>query len=313
MANLIPDPNFTGTGNPTFWETYFSELNYDAPSNDYNFSKGVNLPPNNTQTVTYVRAFFRNIPTTDNYYFKIYVYAINPQPNSLIIDIGGNDTQYTPQSGWNYYTIPPITFVNQNFYITISNQTNPTTNTKLFLTDAYFGTSNEYCFNKGTKILCIVDDIEQYIPIEQLKNGDLVKTYLHGYRKIDNVMRSIFKNDTSYFQKSMYKMSKRDNMLDDLIVTGGHSILVDSYDSDEVKNEHKHLFGGELDPIDDKFLLLAGKSKLFEQIQGDELFDIYHLCLEGDTPEHDKRYGIWANGVLTESTYKKIIYDVLNK
>ena len=42
------------------------------------------------------------------------------------------------------------------------------------------------CFNQGTKILCCNKNLkEEYISIENLKKGDLVKTYKHGYKKID--------------------------------------------------------------------------------------------------------------------------------
>jgi len=36
-----------------------------------------------------------------------------------------------------------------------------------------------------TKILCLNKDLqEEYSPIENLRKGDLVKSYKHGYRKI---------------------------------------------------------------------------------------------------------------------------------
>jgi len=179
--------------------------------------------------------------------------------------------------------------------------------------NVYIGESSQYCFGKGTKILCLnKNNEEEYVAIEKLDvDNHLVKTYKHGYRKIHKVVHSLFKNDVSSFLKSMYRMPKHGDMTDDLIVTGGHSILVDNYETEEIKTHHRHLFGGELDPIDDKHLLLAGQTPLFEQIQGNELFDIYHIALEGDHENHDSRYGIWANGVLTESTYKKVIYKMI--
>lgn len=42
------------------------------------------------------------------------------------------------------------------------------------------------CFNEGTKILCLNKKLEEeYIAIENLRKGDLVKSYKHGYIKID--------------------------------------------------------------------------------------------------------------------------------
>lgn len=165
------------------------------------------------------------------------------------------------------------------------------------------------CFNKGTNILCLNSNNEEvYIPVEQLKSGDLVKTYANGYKKIDTISHTTLKNNVNVFTQCMYVMPKQNDMTDDLIVTGGHSILVDNYESEQVKNHHKRLFGG-LDLIDNKYLLLAGQTSLFKQITDDQVYDIYHLCLEGENENEDRRYGIWANGVLTESTYKSIIYN----
>lgn len=295
-----------------------AQLNVTVPySPDYDFQNQKGGKLNGNHIICDLFIPLEDIIDETYYYFKIYIYSSSESQqfdimmrdveNFGVADGNISRVSYELRSGWQTISVEGFTFINHYGTSTIDlvNYLG-----EIYVTNAYLGTSSEYCFNRGTKILCLVDNIDKYIPIEQLKKGDLVKTYLHGYRKIDSLMHSVFKNNINDFKKSMYVMPKKNDMTDDLIITGGHSILVDSYDSEEVKNEHKHLFG-ELDPIDDKFLLLAGKSTLFNQIQGDNLFDIYHLCLEGDTPEHDRRFGIWANGVLTESTYKKIIYDVI--
>ncbi len=176
-----------------------------------------------------------------------------------------------------------------------------------YITDIYIGTSSSYCFNKGTEILCMRDNSEKYIPIESInKDSDLVKSYKHGYKKIEGIYHSLFKNNVNDYKNSMYIMKKQENMTNDLIVTGGHSILVDNYKTDKIERKHKKTFGSKLDPIDDKKLLLAGFSDSFTQIKGDDIYDIYHIVLEGEDGK-SKRYGIWANGVLTESAYKNIL------
>ncbi len=184
-----------------------------------------------------------------------------------------------------------------------------------YLTDVYIGSdSSVLCFNKGTKILSLRDGIEMYIPIEELdKEKDLVKTYLNGFKKISGVKHMILNNNPEDFTSCMYIMEKQRDMIDDLVVSGGHSILEDSYESTEAEKMHKELFGGEIEKIDNKVLVLAGKSSKFKQIKNKEIFDIYHIALEGENDKNeDKRYGIWANGVLTESTYKKVLYKSLN-
>ena len=188
-------------------------------------------------------------------------------------------------------------------------ESNATTNTiwKINLTTP--------CFNKGTKILCLNSMMkEEYIPIENLKKGDLVKSYLHGYRRIDSIGSNKMINNPEHFNLSMYKMEKTDTngLTEDLIVTGGHSILVD--DLGDNYKENKIRFNGTIPKIDDKFLLLSAVSKEFTQLTDTDEYIYYHLVLENNG-NNDERFGIWANGILTESmskNYFKIIEQTLH-
>jgi hypothetical protein len=48
-------------------------------------------------------------------------------------------------------------------------------------------TINATCFKEGTKILGLNDHhIEEYIPVEQLRKGTLVKTFSQGYKPVHN-------------------------------------------------------------------------------------------------------------------------------
>ena len=59
----------------------------------------------------------------------------------------------------------------------------------IYFAGADYSTSDVFCFNKGTKILCMNQPLEdEYIPIENLNIGDFVKTYKHGYRKVSRVV-----------------------------------------------------------------------------------------------------------------------------
>ena len=153
------------------------------------------------------------------------------------------------------------------------------------------------CFNEGTKILCFNKNLqEEYISIENLKKGDLVKTYKHGYRRIDLIGKNVMVNNPDNSKKCMYKMVKTDKncLLEDLIITGGHSILVDDpILLGKTKKIHK---------VDDKYLLLSSISKDFIKLTNNNLYTYWHLTLESD--DDNQRFGIWANGLLTETTYK---------
>jgi hypothetical protein len=162
------------------------------------------------------------------------------------------------------------------------------------------------CFNEGTKILYLNKKMkDDYIPIEKLRKGDFIKTYKHGYRKIDLIGRNILINNPAIYKNCMYKMVKTETngLMEDLIVTGGHSILVDSMTEEE--NElNEQLFWGEVPMIDKKYLLLAAVSTHFEQIKNKKPYVYYHLVLDNEDDD-EARYGIWANGILTETPSKE--------
>ena len=64
------------------------------------------------------------------------------------------------------------------------------------------------CFNQGTKILCLNKDSleEEYKSIETLRKGDLVKTYLHGYKKIHLIGKNNMRNNPTEPLNCMYVM-----------------------------------------------------------------------------------------------------------
>ena len=311
MANLVLNSEFT-TDLTNWTGTNATQVSGQS---------GLGAPVNTAVDLGDSGSMTQNItvPTGTTYVrYYVWISTDSSDADEFNFGVGANSDPDAPYTGTtnglvaNEYVARTYSFSGDGTTQTLSfNATAVSAGISYRVTSIYVGTSSSYCFNKGTKILCLKDNVEQYIPIEKLQKGNIVKTYLHGYRKIDSLMHSLFKNNVNEFTKSMYIMPKQGDMIDDLIVTGGHSILVDEYESEHIKNQHRHLFGGELDPIDDKQLLLASQSSKFKQLEGDDFYDIYHLCLEGETEEHDRRYGVWANGILTESTYKKIIYNIL--
>ena len=165
-------------------------------------------------------------------------------------------------------------------------------------------TTSPSCYNEGTKILCLNKNLEEeYIPIENLRKGDLVKTFKHGYRKIVLIGKKSMMNNPKKFTACMYKMVKTDDngLIEDLIVTGLHGILVNELGN--YKEENDKIFGS-TPMIDDKYLLLCAVSNDFIELEDTNLYTYYHLVLECDEGEDDKRFGVWANGVLSESTPK---------
>jgi hypothetical protein len=162
--------------------------------------------------------------------------------------------------------------------------------------------SDPSCYNEGTKILCLNKNLEEeYIPIENLRKGDLVKSYKHGYRKIDLIGKNTVVNNPEKFN-CMYEMKKTDEngLIEDLIITGGHAILID--DLGFFKEENDKLFGS-TQMIDDKYLLLASVSDQFVKLVNIIPYTYYHFILENNG-SIDERFGVWANGILTETPSK---------
>ena len=164
------------------------------------------------------------------------------------------------------------------------------------------------CFNEGTKILCLNKNFEEeYVPIENLRKGDIVKSFKHGYRKIDLIGKRTMMNNPNKCKECMYKMEKTEmnGLIEDLIVTGGHSILVDNLGNYE--EENKKLLEG-IQQIDNKYLLLAAVSNEFVKLENTNLYTYYHFTLENNN-NTDERFGVWANGILAEITSEKLFFE----
>ena len=138
------------------------------------------------------------------------------------------------------------------------------------------------------------NDTEVYKKICELKVGDTVKTYKHGYKNIKLI--NSFKYNPAYTKRSkrlLYKMKDHD-----VIVTGKHGFLVDEVTTEEIQITKK--CGTTIRYIDDKKVLPACASDKFEKITDDKDFELWHFVLEND--DESKNYGIYINdGVLSES------------
>jgi photosystem II stability/assembly factor-like uncharacterized protein len=154
-------------------------------------------------------------------------------------------------------------------------------------------TTSPLCYEENTLILVSENEEEVYKKVSELKVGDLVKTYKQGYKKI-NLLRSF-----------SYKPLDRNNELNLLykhkengvILTAGHSILVDELTEQEKLNNIKYSFS---QTIEDKKLLLACSSDKFEKIDDDQEYHLYHFSLESDEPK--AHFGVYINdGILSES------------
>jgi hypothetical protein len=158
-----------------------------------------------------------------------------------------------------------------------------------------FGSQEIPCFDQSTKILCKVGDGDQYVSICKLKEGDLVKTYKHGYRAIQKIKTSTqMFNMGGDYKHSMFRMMKKGDMIDDLLVTGRHGILLNDLSTHITYTSRTRPAKS---MIDDKCLLTAAYCNQFIPETDVKEYTIYHLALQGE----QRRYGIYANGVLMET------------
>ena len=154
------------------------------------------------------------------------------------------------------------------------------------------------CFNKGTQILTV----DGYKRIENLKTGDLVKTLKHGYKPVVFIARKEIYHaalEEQRFKDQLYKYDKNvmDGLFEDLVLTGGHSILVDKLN--ETQQEQTKTYWNDLLKTEGKYRLLSVLDKRATVYQPEGNYTVYHFTLENE--DADANYGVYANGVLVES------------
>ena len=174
-------------------------------------------------------------------------------------------------------------------------------------------TFNYPCFLKGSKILCLKDNTEVYLPIESLNRGDLVKTLLNDYVPIKVIGSSVIKYDPSlelHIKDKLFLLSKDcyPELFEDLVLTGAHSILVDEI-TEEQRNKTIEILG-EVYVTDRKYRLMAcvDDKTLEYSYKTDQT--IWHLALENDN--YYGNYGIYANGLLVESVSIRYMLELSN-
>jgi hypothetical protein len=252
-----------------------------------------------------------------------YVFLVNSVTRGLL-SIGASQETATPWSLSNktintgntaYWTPPKEASGSTNAFMVavqdaVGNESSPNVQVEVILSAAP-------CFKKGTKILC---ENDMYIPIEKLKIGDLVKTYKHGYQKIimsAQIMR-VHNNSCDDIENRInqlytYSCKKNPKLIEDLHLTGGHSLLLNKLTKDESNDMKQIPWTDDEFVVEDKYKLLACfSSKLC--IATEQNVEIYHFTLE--PPENAKPsyvYGIYANGILAESCSKGAMEEALGK
>lgn len=158
------------------------------------------------------------------------------------------------------------------------------------------------CFLEGSKILCQVDGVDVYLPIETIKTGTLVKTNLDGYKKVELIGKGDIKNpgNDERTENRLYKCTPKNypELKEDLYITGCHSILVDRLTDLQRELTIKHVT--RIFVTSNKYRLVAYIDERAEPWNSEGIYTIWHLALENNNEKMN--YGIYANGgLLVES------------
>jgi len=220
-----------------------------------------------------------------------------------------------PSSNFAYDGISPSQFVFSNLTFTIGG-----TKTQVTLTGQTSGVSINYyldvtsgpgpgpsCFMENTKILTS----KGYIPIENIRKGDLIKTVNDGYIPVNMIGKTKLYNSGNNLRskEKLYLCTpeKYIELTEDLIITGCHAILVDEFEND-IQKEHTIEAYGKLYETDYKYRLPACVDHRAVPYDKEGVFNIWHLALDHDN--YYMNYGIYANGLLVETCSKRYLKEL---
>jgi len=169
-------------------------------------------------------------------------------------------------------------------------------------TEYYYLYPSAPCFLEGSTILCEIDGIEKYIPVEELKAGTLVKTSLDGYKPVVLIGKGLMQNpgNNERTENRLYKCSTSNypELKEDLYITGCHSIL--EFPISEKQNEAIIKQLGKLYVTDKKYRLMAYIDERAEPWNSEGSYTIWHFALENT--DDGLNYGVYANGGLLVET-----------
>ena len=321
---------------------YYSISMYNGPSvffSGYFFTQGKTITAM-YETVGGITNFSNNLlvtpltpytnqgidANTGNLSYDLFTYTINGAyvENDLIVDnVYGSANGTYPGFTLNGVALTSMTYFNLPGRPTVYNfgVSSLTPSTTYFVYDSY----NQYYSGDFTAVItrissypsCFLEDTKiltnkGYIPIQTLRKGDLVQTLKHGYKQIDAIGKNVMHHKASdeRIESQLYKYSpdKCPEVFEDLIITGCHSLLVDSFTCDQQILDVVKVWGTNvLFVTDDKYRLPAvvDENSTVYEISG--IYTIYHLALENDI--YGGNYGIFANGLLVESCSKQTLIE----
>jgi hypothetical protein len=233
-----------------------------------------------------------------------FVFACNNAGLTVFYDTHTDRSVLTP-SGGSLITTTACYNNGNNVLVMVNNATQ-----MYIVTNKYSpGDSSVSCFKEDTKLCCYKDGTEIYRPVQDLRKGDLVKTFRNGYVAINMIGTSkIYNSGNSLRSKNKLYVCRREKypeLTEDLILTGCHSILVDNI-TEIQKNQTMELLG-DIYVTDQKYRLMSCVDERADPYLEEGVFNIWHLAL--DNVDYYMNYGIYANGLLVETCSQRFLKE----
>jgi hypothetical protein len=167
--------------------------------------------------------------------------------------------------------------------------------------------ANVVCFKEGAQILTK----DGYRPVEELRKGDLIQTVAHGFLAIDTVgKREIVHEALNERIKTQLYRCNHDEVFDELVITGCHSILIEDFFSDEQREKTMEHNKGRVFITDNHYRLPAFLDDRASVYETAGTYTIYHFALENE--DYYMNYGVYANGLLVETCSKRYLKEKAN-
>ena len=167
--------------------------------------------------------------------------------------------------------------------------------------------TNVVCFKEGAQILTN----DGYRPVEQLRKGDLIQTVEHGFLPIDMIgKREIVHEALNERIKNQLYRCNHEDVFDELVITGCHSILVEDFFSEEQREKTMEYNKGRVFITDNHYRLPAFLDDRTSVYEPAGTYTIYHFALENE--DYYMNYGVYANGLLVETCSKRYLKEKAN-
>ena len=253
------------------------------------------------------------ITVSSSYNWKIYINGGTPLSFSLSQYVTGNYTNCNIGTDENT-TIPSYmnSFVMFNREIT---ELEVKTLAK-YQNDVRFTSypSSYPCFLEGSKILQFNPETqtEQYMPIETLRPGDLIKTSRSGYKAISHIGKKDLPDPATNpdIRDRLYVFDSKwaSEDLGPLCLTGRHNLLHTKLSESEIELVKEQT--GDIYVTENKYRVPAYLDARGKPYTKKDPVVIWHFALENDNK--DQNYGVYANGLLVESSSIEYMTDHSN-